>query len=65
MVIADYDYDEKLNEEIKIYCKNNSINLIWMNSNIEDVYLGEKTKRKEKEKSAIAFQISKDNYYLI
>ena len=60
VVIADYDYDEKLNEEIKIYCKNNSINLIWMNSDIEDVYLGEKTKRKEKEKSAIAFQISKD-----
>lgn len=60
IVIADYDQDEPLNDIITKYCLNKSYDLIWMNSDVEEVYLGEKIKRKDKEKKAIAFQIKKN-----
>ena len=60
IVIADYDQDEPLNDIITKYCLNKSYDLIWMNSDVEEVYLGEKISRKDKEKKAIAFQIKKN-----
>ena len=60
IVIADYDQDEPLNDIITKYCLNKSYALIWMNSDVEEVYLGEKISRKDKEKKAIAFQIKKN-----
>lgn len=60
IVIADYDQDEPLNDIITNYCLNKSYDLIWMNSDVEEVYLGEKISRKDKEKKAIAFQIKKN-----
>ena len=60
IVIADYDQDEPLNDIITKYCLNKSYDLIWMNSDVEEVYLGEKIKRKDKEKKAITFQIKKN-----
>ena len=60
IVIADYDQDEPLNDIITKYCLNKFYDLIWMNSDVEEVYLGEKISRKDKEKKAIAFQIKKN-----
>ena len=61
ILCADYDRDETLNKHIIDYCNKNSYQLIWMNLDIEDVYLGKQIKNSEKSIEAINFQRKKDN----
>ncbi len=55
-ICADYDRDEEINNLIIKYCNDNNYNLIWMNLDIEDVYLGKQVSDKNKLKEAINFQ---------
>jgi len=63
LLCADYDRDEKLNETITKYCLKNNYNLIWMNLDVEDVFLGKQVKQKEKEQQAINFQMKKNTLF--
>ena len=47
--------DIKLNDEIANYCKLNGYDLIWFCRDIEEVFIGERIKDKEKKNSALQF----------
>jgi len=64
ILFADVDNkEEKLNENIAKYCKENDYDLVWMNLNIEDVYLGKMVETKSKAKEAFKFQLKKDSIF--
>lgn len=55
VVCADYDRpDDPLNEQLINYCNENNFELVWMNSNIEHVYLNLPNTR-DKERASIDF----------
>lgn len=56
IICADYDRDEELNSIIEKYCIDNSYDLVWMNLDVEDVYLGRQISKNCKTKEAISFQ---------
>ena len=56
IICADYDRDEEINLIIKKYCTDNSYDLVWMNLDVEDVYLGRQVSKNCKTKEAISFQ---------
>lgn len=60
ILCADYDRESELNERIGKYAKDNSFELVWMNLDIEDVFLGRQIEKAKKEKEAISFQKHKD-----
>lgn len=63
IIVADYDRDENLNDKIIDYCKDNDYDLVWMNLDIEDVYLGKQIPSNIKGKEAINFQTKKDKLF--
>lgn len=63
VVCADYDREEALNRQIADYCKKNLYELVWMNLDIEDVYLGKQIKNTQKAIEAINFQKKKDTIF--
>lgn len=63
IIVADYDRDENLNDKIIVYCKDNDYDLVWMNLDIEDVYLGKQIPSNTKGKEAINFQTKKDKLF--
>ena len=60
IICADYDRDEELNSIIEKYCIDNSYDLVWMNLDVEDVYLGRQVSKNNKTKEAISFQKMSD-----
>ena len=63
ILCADYDDEfDPLNKEITNYCKNNGYELIWMNKNIENVYVGIK-KAKNKNKISQDFLKKSDRFF--
>lgn len=61
IVVADVDNgDHDLNALIEATCKKEGYDIVWMNADIEDVFLGEKVEKKSKRRKAIAFQRIKD-----
>ncbi len=63
MLCADYDREEKSNEEIIKYCFKNNYNLVWMNLDVEDVFLKKQVRQKEKVQQAINFQRRKNTLF--
>ena len=59
IIVADYDRDEELNYKIENYCNEKEYNLVWMNLDVEDVYLGRQVSRNLKKAEAISFQSKK------
>ena len=59
IVVADYDRDEDLNKTIEEYCNERNYDLVWMNLDVEDVYLGEQVPNNRKKTAAINFQAKK------
>ena len=64
IICADYDREEQLNNKIINYCRDNKYDLVWMNLDIEDVYLQRQVKERNKVKEAINFQKRKDTLIL-
>ena len=75
-IIEDYEADEEKNSNeinnnnnsnvifsLEKYCKENDYDLVWMNLNIEDVYLGKMVETKSKAKEAFKFQLKKDSIF--
>lgn len=62
IVCADKDRnDDHLNDEIIKFCKDNGFDLVWMNLNIEDVFLGEPNVRtQDKQAKAVKFAAKRD-----
>ncbi len=56
IIFADYDRNEELNSILAKYCIDNKYDLVWMNLDVEDVYLGRQISKKDKIKEAISFQ---------
>ena len=59
ILVADYDRDEELNNRIKKHCKINNYDLVWMNLDVKDVYLGRQVPSNQKKSEAINFQSKK------
>ena len=59
IVVADYDRDENLNNIIEQYCNDKKYDLVWMNLDVEDVYLGKQVSDNHKKSEAINFQAKK------
>ena len=59
IIVADYDREEDLNDTIIEYCINNNYDLVWMNLDVEDVYLGKQVSNNHKKSEAIKFQSKK------
>ena len=59
IIVADYDREEDLNDKIIKYCNDNDYDLVWMNLDVEDVYLGKQVPDNRKESEAINFQSKK------
>lgn len=59
IVVADYDRDENLNIIIEQYCNDKKYDLVWMNLDVEDVYLGKQVPDNHKKSEAISFQAKK------
>ena len=59
IVVADYDRDENLNNIIEQYCNDKKYDLVWMNLDVEDVYLGRQVPDNRKKSEAINFQAKK------
>ncbi len=50
IIVSDVDEgDELQNKVLTRYCKENGFKLVWMNLDIEDVFLGKRVKKSEKE----------------
>ena len=60
IICADFDRVEVINDRILKYCNSYSYELIWMNLDVEDVYLGKQIKDKNKGEEAINFLKRKD-----
>ena len=62
VVVSDYDREnDVLNAQITKYCKENGYELIWMNLDIEEVFLGFQVSDRLKTKTATEFLRKKDN----
>lgn len=60
VICADFDrQDDPLNNELFEYCKENDYELVWMNLNIEHVYLNDRNVT-NKEKASINFLKNSD-----
>ncbi len=59
IIVADYDREEELNNRIINYCKKKDYDLVWMNLDIEDVFLGKQIPNNHKKIEAINFQSRK------
>ena len=59
IVVADYDRNENLNNIIEQYCNDKKYDLVWMNLDVEDVYLGKQVPDNCKKSEAINFQAKK------
>ena len=59
IIVADYDREEEINDRIKKYCEKQDFDLVWMNLDVEDVFLGKQIKNKDKKTEAIKFQARK------
>ena len=59
IIVADYDRKEDLNDKIIKYCNDNDYDLVWMNLDVEDVYLGKQVPNNRKKSEAINFQSKK------
>ena len=57
IIVADYDREENVNLEIEKYCTKQNYDLVWMNLDVEDVFLGNQINPREKAKQAERFQI--------
>lgn len=63
ILFADYDKeDDPKNAKIKKYCKEMSYDLVWMNLDIEEVFLGKRVEKRAKEKEALCFLKKKQTY---
>lgn len=55
ILFADFDRaDDPINQQLISYCKENDFDLVWMNLNVEHVYLNQQF-IKDKEKASIEF----------
>ena len=62
ILCADYDKDDgRLNQEIKAYCLKNSYELVWMNLDVEEVFLGKQIPDKKKDKESFRFLTRKNS----
>ncbi len=59
IIVAYYDREEDLNDKIIKYCNDNDYDLVWMNLDVEDVYLGKQVLDNRKKSEAINFQSKK------
>lgn len=59
ILVTDYDRDEELNNRIEKHCEINNYDLVWMNLDVEDVYLGRQVPSNQKKSEAINFQSKK------
>ena len=59
IMVADYDREEELNQKIENYCNAHDYDLVWMNLDVEDVYLGKQISSNQKKSEAINFQYKK------
>ena len=59
ILVADYDRDEVLNVKIEKYCIEHNYDLVWMNLDVEDVFLGKQIASNNKRTEAISFQNKK------
>lgn len=64
IIIADYDREEETNNSIVKYCQKNNYELIWMNLDVEDVYLQKQINNRFKTKEAYDFQRKKNKLLL-
>lgn len=63
IVCADYDSENDPNNEAIInYCAHHSYDLVWMNVNVEDVFLGKTVPDKDKNRESLNFLKRKDTY---
>ncbi len=61
-ICADYDRDDDpLNKKIEQYCLLNSFELVWMNLDVEEVFLGKQIYSKMKKKEAFNFLTYKNS----
>lgn len=61
MICADYDYEnDPDNEAISNYCHSHSYDLVWMNVDVEDVFLGKTIPNKDKNRESFNFLKQKD-----
>lgn len=61
IICADYDRDDDpINKEIENYCLRHSYELIWMNLDVEEVFLGKQIPNRKKNKESIKFLTKKN-----
>ncbi len=60
ILVADYDREENKNNRIIDYCNKNKYELIWMNPNIEKVYLDMDVSQADKKRKSENFQIKSE-----
>ena len=63
LLVADYDRKEEKNKNIADYCNKNKYELIWMNPNIEKVYLNKDIKSGDKKREAEKFAKNKNSIF--
>lgn len=65
ILFADYDKGgDPDNAKIEKYCNDMSYDLVWMNLDIEEVFLGRRIKNNAKKKEALSFLKRKQTYLL-
>lgn len=63
ILFADYDKkDDPNNAKIEKYCSDKSFDLVWMNLDIEEVFLGRRVEKRSKEREALNFLKKKQTY---
>ena len=63
ILFADYDKkDDPNNAKIEKYCLDKSFDLVWMNLDIEEVFLGRRVEKRAKEREALNFLKKKQTY---
>ncbi len=63
IICADYDReDDENNAPISLHCKRCGYELVWMNRNVEEVFLGKSVPSRQKEKESTAFLRKKETY---
>lgn len=61
VICADYDHENNPdNEAISNYCYSHSYDLVWMNVDVEDVFLGKTVPNKDKNRESFNFLKRKD-----
>ena len=63
ILFADYDKkDDPNNAKIEKYCLDKSFDLVWLNLDIEEVFLGRRVEKRAKEREALNFLKKKQTY---